>query len=71
MIVDWVGVSFLRVTIVIASVSFAAEDRQHVIERGIHPPEAANVGPVIGGAVGEVGVKGAGWLGFIVASVVD
>ena len=40
---------------VIAALLFAAEDRQQVIECGIHPPEVANVAPVDGtGVVAEV-----------------
>ena len=48
MIVDWVGVSFCRVIMVIASRMFAAEDRQQLIERGIHLTQVANVAPVDG-----------------------
>jgi hypothetical protein len=36
MIADWVVASVCRVIIVVASLIFAAEDRQQVVERGVH-----------------------------------
>lgn len=43
---DWVGVSFCRVITTIASLLFAAEDRQQVIERGVYPTEITDVAPI-------------------------
>jgi hypothetical protein len=48
MMADWVGLSFCRAITVIASLLFAAEDREQVIERGFHPTKVANVAPVDG-----------------------